>query len=194
MPRSDSAAPRNMLPPPTTTASWTPAQTTSAIASAMCATTRASMPSDSLPANASPETVSRTRRQRGGNGTGEAGHRASSVTVAASPFVEFPVCQSGLADLVAREPTNLDLLTQRRAGLVEEPANGLLGVLDERLLEQGELLVVAGDPALHDLRDRLLRLALLARDLLVDRPLRLQDLRRHLILVHVERVHGGDVL
>jgi hypothetical protein len=52
-----------MLPPPTTTATWTPSLTASEIALAMCWTTSASMPSGSLPENASPDSFSTTRFQ-----------------------------------------------------------------------------------------------------------------------------------
>src|SRR3954467_1588768 len=52
-----------MLPPPTTMPTCTPLRTTSAIWRAMLATVTGSMPSFSPPANASPESFSRTRFQ-----------------------------------------------------------------------------------------------------------------------------------
>src|SRR3954452_7281078 len=52
-----------MLPPPTTMPTCTPLRTTSAICRAMLATVTGSMPSFSPPANASPDSFSRTRFQ-----------------------------------------------------------------------------------------------------------------------------------
>src|SRR5205814_9822392 len=60
---------------------------------------------------------------------------------------------SGLADFEAGEAR------EGHAGLVQERLDGLLVVLDRRLLQQDVVLVVRVDLALDDLRQRLLGLA-----------------------------------
>src|SRR5713101_10087650 len=65
MPRSARAAPRNMLPPPTTAATWTPSFTAAMISAARWATTSGEMPRGSAPANSPPDSFSTTRRQLG---------------------------------------------------------------------------------------------------------------------------------
>src|SRR5690606_18161187 len=195
MPRSDRAAPRNMLPPPTTTATCTPSRTASAIESARWATTSGSMPSFSPPANASPDSLSMTRFQRSRPWRGEAADVAglvSSCTAAAS-FVTSTVERllttgSRLADLVPGEGQDLD------PGLLRDLADRLLVVLDERLLQQGEVLVPGVQPALDDLRDRGLGLALLAGHPLVELALLLDDLGGHGVRAEVLGRHGGGVL
>src|SRR5258708_4908637 len=65
MPRADNAAPRNMLPPPTTTATCTPSRDASLISRAKCDTASGSIPSPAPPANASPDSLRTTRCQAG---------------------------------------------------------------------------------------------------------------------------------
>src|SRR5579862_5183960 len=65
MPRSARAAPRNMLPPPTTAATCTPSFTAAMISVARCATTSGEMPRGSRPANSPPDSFSTTRCQLG---------------------------------------------------------------------------------------------------------------------------------
>src|SRR5690606_18475685 len=62
MPASAPAIPRQMLPPPTTTATSTPASRTSTISPAMYWVKAPSMPEPVSPAKASPESLSRRRR------------------------------------------------------------------------------------------------------------------------------------
>jgi hypothetical protein len=70
---------------------------------------------------------------------------------------------------------------------------GLL-VLHERLLGQHDVLEVGVHPAVHDLRYRLLRLALVPRDLLGDPALLLHHVCGDVLADHVERAHRGDLL
>src|ERR1700752_3062155 len=65
MPRCDSAAPRNMLPPPTTAATWMPSWAAAETSLAMCTTASGEIPSGSRPANAWPDNFSTTRCQPG---------------------------------------------------------------------------------------------------------------------------------
>src|SRR5580693_207555 len=65
MPRSARAAPRNMLPPPTTAATCTPSFTAAMISAARWATTSGEMPRGSAPANSPPDSFSTTRCQLG---------------------------------------------------------------------------------------------------------------------------------
>src|SRR5262245_6708253 len=65
MPRIAICAPRTMLPPPLTIASSTPLSAAAAISLASAWTSSLAMPGRPSPENDSPETFSRTRRQRG---------------------------------------------------------------------------------------------------------------------------------
>src|SRR6185437_2866165 len=189
-PRAESTAPRNMLPPPTTTAIWMPLRAAVVISLAMWPTVSGEMPSGSPPANASPDSLTTTRRQGGwvlqvcltGGLRGAVAHepssrpgggptrRCRSVPRPGRPFL--PVGRPGasgagresasLADLVTREGGHVDL------ALRQDLLDRLLRVLDERLLQQHDLLEEGVQPALGDLRDGLLGLALVAGDLLRD--------------------------
>src|SRR5215471_19084459 len=90
---------------------------------------------------------------------------------------------SGLADLEAGEP--LDVNT----GRLEDLRDRLLVVLHERLLGEHDVLVEPADPALDDLRDRRLRLALVTGDLLEDAPLLLHHVSRNILTDGVLRAH-----
>src|SRR5271169_4214723 len=65
MPRSARAAPRNILPPPTTAATCTPSFVAAMISAARWATTSGEMPRGSEPANSPPDSFSKTRCQLG---------------------------------------------------------------------------------------------------------------------------------
>src|SRR5215467_13188385 len=69
--------------------------------------------------------------------------------------------------------------------LGEHLLDRLLGVLDKRLLGEHNLLEEGTQPPLDDLADRLLRLALVARDLLGDAPLLRHHLGRDLLASHI---------
>src|ERR1039457_1061061 len=181
MPRSASCLPRNMLPPPTTTASSTPSATTAAISLARRKTTSGEMPSGSFPEKASPDSFTTTRLHRrwafGASGSGQLsswadvcpGPAAGSARTAAPawcvalpstgsspspPLTSWLRPSSGLADLEPRERADGNPL------IGEQLLDGLLRVPDEGLLGQRHVLEERVEPALDDLRDRLLRLAL----------------------------------
>src|SRR3954467_1891705 len=140
-------------------ATWTPARATSAICLAIEFTTSGTTPSFPPP-NTSPDSFSTTRWQAGANGQ-EAGFGSVprvSVTIPASSFVAvlFRSSWGSGADLEAGEPLH------GHTGLVEHGLHGLLALGHRRLLEQDDVLEEAFHPALDDLRQRLLRLALLA--------------------------------
>src|SRR5262249_24270651 len=98
-----------------------------------------------------------------------------------------PPRRSGLADLEPRECGDGD------AGLLEHLRHGLLGVRDGRLLDQYEVLEERVHPALDDLRQGRLGLALLASGLLGDAALGLDDLGGHLVAGDVLRAHRSDL-
>src|ERR1700727_2007933 len=85
-----------------------------------------------------------------------------------------------LADPEARERQHVHLAGR------EDRLDGLLRVLHARLLGEHDVLEEGVDPAVDDLRDRLLGLALLAGDLLGDPALLLDHVGGHLVT--------GDVL
>src|SRR6266567_3354563 len=130
-----------MFPPPTTTAISTPRSDCAvATSSATRWTTAASMPDPvDGSANTSPESLSTTRRYR----------------LALTP------ARSLLAHLDPDEPADGGLLAQT----AQELPDGGLRFPDERLLDQHGVLVEGVQPAVHDLRDGLLRLPLVAREL-----------------------------
>src|SRR5690606_17767516 len=87
----------------------------------------------------------------------------------------------GLTDLEA------DKAAHGYARFVDNLLDCLLVVLDERLTEQRRVLEEAVEPALHDLGQCLLRLALLARGGLGDTALVLDDVGRHVVPADVLR-------
>src|SRR3984957_18269814 len=68
MPLAAPARPRKMLPPPITMQIWLPASAASFTSRAIRSTVSMSMPKPPAPINASPETLSRTRRYFGAGG------------------------------------------------------------------------------------------------------------------------------
>src|SRR3989440_8891479 len=223
MPRRSSSTPRKKLPPPTTTATWMPCCTTCAIWRANSWTTSGSTPiapppntsPDSLrttrrargppepPGRASgavryssatvwaiapPECVatnlSRSGPSRGtGPGSGYASGEARTGTARPPPRCDA----SGLAHLEPDEPAHGD------PDLLEDLLHGLLLVLHRGLLEQDEVLEERADAALDDLRQRGLRLALLAGGLLGDAALGGDHVGGYLVAVQVLRAHRGDL-
>src|SRR3712207_2037803 len=79
------------------------------------------------------------------------------------------------------------------AGLGEDLPDRLLAVGDRRLVEERDLLEEAVEPALDDLRQRALGLALLARGRLGDLPLLGDDVLGDLVAGDVRRTHRGDL-
>src|SRR6266513_2288312 len=93
-----------------------------------------------------------------------------------------------LADLEPGERQHGDAL------LGQDLLDRLLRVLHEGLLGQDDVLEERAQPALHDLADRLLGLALVAGDLLRDAPLVLDHVAGHLVAGHVLRPHRRHLL
>src|SRR5690242_1972665 len=121
--------PRKMLPPPTTIAISTLSSARAFVTSAaMRCTTSESMPKLSLrSANASPESLSTTRR-----------YLLSDI----SRSSRAPAGGSLLADLDAREAANRGIAAEPRY----ERSHRRLLVLDERLLDQGAAGVGLEEP------------------------------------------------
>src|SRR2546421_8087104 len=154
IPRDAPLRPRKMLPPPTTMAICTlRASEASATSSASRLTTTASIPEPTEEsANASPDSLSSTLPQR--------------LSGTAATLL--------LADLDAGEAGHLGVGPEAR----QERPDRDLGVADEALLDEAVLLEEAADPALDDLRDGLLGLALVAGQVLEDGLLGLEHVGR----------------
>src|SRR5262245_60377930 len=155
--------PRQMLPPPTTTAIWTPRSTTSASWRPISAVDSVLIPDPSDGANASPESLRRTRRYSVLPALWPA---PVSVTFARAPLVdEVPPLSllAELSQLVSDEPSHGNLLADLGTHLVEQLLDGLGVVLHERLLEQDVVPVERVDLPRHDLLDHLVGLAGLLR-------------------------------
>src|SRR5688572_31629046 len=110
-------------------------------------------------ANASPESLSTTRR-----------------------YLLSPIRPpSVLAHLDPGEPANRCVLAES----FEQLAHRGLGVAHERLLQKHLLLVEAVESPLHDLRDGVVGLALVARELLEHGTLLVDQVGGHLVAIHV---------
>src|SRR4051812_19026661 len=121
---------------------------------------RRARPPSSGPAKASPDSLSRTRFQCGDSKL-TAPASSGSVDLGRLFRLSGSRCESG-ADLEPGEPL------QCHAGFVENSLHRLLVVPHVGLVVQHDVLVEPVDPPLDDLRERLLRLALLARGRLGD--------------------------
>src|SRR5690625_5219738 len=213
MPRWDSSAPRKKLPPPTTIAHSTPWATPSAISPAMRETTSGSTPT-APPPKASPESLRRTRRPScffGRTGIGDVMVWLMSILprwVLGDDTGAAPHRWCGAAGWWPRSRMAGELWGSRgwsaadaeadetgdgAAGLLHDLADRLLRVLREALVQQHVLLVEAVQPALDDLGQGLLGLALVLGGLLRDAALVLDDVGGHLVTVEVGRGEGGDV-
>src|ERR1700757_3532513 len=193
MPRSARAAPRNMLPPPPTAATCTPSFTAAMISGARWATTSGEMPRGSTPANSPPDSFSTTRRQLGwstpaGPDSGIRPFLVVCLVLSVAWFLPGLAWFLSLADLEPGEAGDGDAVL--RQDLLDR---GLL-VLHERLLGEHDVLEVGVQPAVHDLADGLLRLALVPGDLLRDPALLLDHFGRDVLARRVERPHRGDLL
>src|SRR4030088_1243455 len=206
MPRCDSAAPRNMLPPPTTAATWMPSWAAAETSFAMCTTASGEIPSGSPPATALPESVSTTRCQLGCASPAMAAPSAAAARPAApfrrvvpsstgrvppsSRLAPARSCSvsAGLPDLEPGKPQHSGAM------LGQQPLDRLLLVPDGGLLNEHDVLQERVHAALHDLADGLLRLPFLAGDLLGDPALALHHVRWHVLAGHVARAHGRDLV
>src|SRR3990172_8036743 len=110
-------APRQKLPPPTTTATWMPRSLAVLICAAMRLTAPGSMPKARSPIRASPLTFNKMRL-----------------------YGASPICALLLAKLESREPPDADVLPRRGDSLLHKVLDGLRGVLDERLLHEHRFL------------------------------------------------------
>src|SRR4051794_9744956 len=173
MPRVAPVSPRKMLPPPTTIAiSTSRSRQAAATSSAIRCTTLASMPKPLVvSAKTSPESFRITRRYR---------LRAISATP--------PALASFLADLDSREAPD------RRVGAegLDDLGDRGLGLLHEPLLEEHVVLVEPVQPTLDDLVDRVLRLALVARQLGEHLALLVDGVRRDILTTHEPRRGARD--
>src|SRR5690349_15250963 len=112
--------------------------------------------------------------------------RRWSLHPTADPGGRTVRCRSG-ADLEAGEALD------GHAGLVEDLLDRLLAVGDGRLVEEGDLLEEAVEPALDDLGERALGLALLTSGGLGDLALLGHDVLGDLVAGDVDRTHRGDL-
>src|SRR5476651_1532391 len=129
MPAASCGLPRQMFPPPTTTAIETPSACTAAISFAITVVVSTStLPP--LPANASPESFRRTRRKAGAG-------------------------KALLAECELGEAADRHLLAQHARHAVDQLADRHRVVLDERLFEHDVILEPLVELALDDfLADR----------------------------------------
>src|SRR5262245_64947347 len=175
MPRFSPDIPRQMLPPPMTTAISTPrSRRASWISPAIRATISASMwcPVAAF-SSASPDSFSTTRRKR------------LAMNRKPTPTTRVVRCSPGypargrslLAHLHAGEAADLGVAAE----LGHELADRGLRVAHERLLEQHVVLVEAVEATLDDLRDRVLGLSLVARELLEHLALLVEHVGRNVL-------------
>ena len=144
-----------MLPPPTTTAVWTPRSTISASCRATRLVASVLMPDwESAGANASPESFNRTRLYVGRDVASASlgSHRLAGR----SPRRRY---SASSPSLYRDEALDGNLLADLGGDLVEQLLHRLRVVLHERLVEQHDVLEVRGQLALDDLLDHVLGLA-----------------------------------
>src|SRR3989442_2813076 len=170
-----------MLPPPTTSPIWTPRCCSPCSSSARAWMRSRLIPYSASPARISPESFSRMRR----NLISMSGpSRANGVGPAPPSFL--------LAQLEAREAPHGDVLAQLGDRGLDALLHRHLRVLDERLLEEHDILVqlldTPGDHLLDDSggRPRLRRLGG------EDGLLALEDGDVELLPAHAERARGRD--
>src|SRR5215211_4707382 len=205
MPAASAADPRTMLPPPTTTATWTPRSRTSTSCLATPSILPKSSPNPTLvSAKASPDSLTTTRSNRGlpspSTGPGWSSGSSPTITYAMGSLLRLPGAVrpigpwTGLGafpDLEPREATQHQLLADLGRVVVEQVLDGLLVVADVGLFEQDDLLVVVLELAVDDLLDDVVRLALRLAG--VDLTLAVGHVVGHVVARHVPRVGHGDV-
>src|SRR5215216_3137193 len=194
-----------MLPPPTTTATWTPRSRTSTSCLATPSILPKSSPNPTLvSAKASPDSLTTTRSNRGlpspSTGPGWSPGSSPTITYAMGSLLRLPGAVrpigpwTGLGafpDLEPREATQHQLLADLGRVVVEQVLDGLLVVADVGLFEQDDLLVVVLELAVDDLLDDVVRLALRLAG--VDLTLAVGHVVGHVVARHVPRVGHGDV-
>src|SRR5215471_21852456 len=203
-----------MLPPPITTAVWTPAFTTSPISPAMRSRVGGWIPYFPSPIRASPESLRRMRRYRREEGAvtfspastprlaGPATKRCRPASGDVSAVTEglgdlggevFLLLLDALAHLVAGEAADGDVLADLGHGGGHDLVDLLLVVLHEGLIDQADRLVELLDLAGEDLLDHRVRLLLLPELDPLDLLLLLEDVAGDLLAADVLGVERGDV-
>src|SRR2546426_6000876 len=180
------ASPRKMLPPPITRASSQPSAWTSFSSAPNAASTSGSIPYPAGPASASPLILRSTRRYVGAAAVATAGGSGSGLAssggllVVRTPLERFPELEAG-------EAAHRDVDAEPHDRLFDDLLDGPIALLDERLLEEADVLVEALDLPFDDALDDLLGLAGLPGLREVDLALGLELLRRHVLTAHVAR-------
>src|SRR6516162_4247337 len=175
MPLSASSRPRNMFPPPTTAATWTPSLTTATISRAIRCTTAGEMPSGSSPEKASPDSFATTRRHglctqsAMAAAVGAASLLPSSATAMPLLVVAAPSCTAEPAGRAAPSPLSAVSSTRRPPPFVaflKRPSACLADLEARKRLDRGALLA-------EHLLDRLLGILderlIVKRDILEER-------------------------
>src|SRR5437660_7163875 len=114
-----SVAPRRMFPPPTTMASSTPRSATRDAWRAIRLTSSTLMPASPGRQKLSPESLSKTRRNRGG----PYGEAASIIDSPSGPFGSIGRGSTRLADDEPGEPRDRDVLAGARVDLLDHVAD-----------------------------------------------------------------------
>src|SRR5215216_4669920 len=190
-----------MLPPPTTTATWTPRSRTSTSCLATPSILPKSSPNPTLvSAKASPDSLTTTRSKRGLPSPASTGPGWSpTITNAMGRSSACPGRRptgpwtglGPLPDLEPREATQHQLLADLGRVVVEQVLDGPLVVADVRLFEQDDLLEIVLELAIDDLLDDVVGLALGLAG--VDLALAVDDVVGHVVAGHVAGVGHGDV-
>src|SRR3954471_8160146 len=174
MPWAEPARPRKILPPPTTMHISVPAACASATSRAIRSTTSILMPKLSSPINASPETLSRTRRYFGAGGMGTSLSIRGLCRLTGARHLGDFVGEIGvglldaLAHLEADKAFHRDGSADVLGGLFDHLADLGLAIDHEGLLQQHRLFVEFAHAPFHHLLDDILGAARLAGDLGLD--------------------------
>src|SRR5215469_14283624 len=203
-----------MFPPPITTATWTPAFTTSPISAAMRSSVGGWIPYFPSPIRASPESLRRMRRYRRGVGAVTFDRFYPAPGGGSNEALPTPglglatrlvdglgdlggevllLLLDALAHLVPGEPADGDVLPDLRDGLGHHLVDLLLVVLHERLVHETDGLVVLLDLPGEDLLDHRLGLLLLPELDPLDLLLLLEQLGGDLLAADELGAHRGDV-
>src|SRR5690606_12119219 len=173
MPAWLAVAPRQMFPPPTTAATWTPIRQTSRISPASRRTTLRSIPKPPSPARASPLSFTTIRRYSGCSTSsplppGPSELRAPSGLGRRRLF-------EPLAPLEAREAAHSNVFAKAGGHFLHHLLHPAVRILHEGLLHKAALLEKLLQPALHDPVQNVLRLPLVPGGRLIHPALGLDD-------------------